>query len=251
LGRRVQTDLQAVRRGVALIGLIRRLGKKALRAAGIDIRFIPKLGFDAFVDMRKLAGTQTPVVFDVGANRGQSIERFRKTFARPAIHSFEPGREAFAELRRLHGDTPGVVLNNVALGPRAESRLFLDNDHDDMSSFLEPSVTAWGEIRDRYPVEMITLDDYCRTHGIERIDILKIDTQGFDLQVLAGAEQMLRAPAIRMVFTEVIFSEMYKGLPRFDETYAFFADRGFALVSLYDFYYQNDRASWTDALFIR
>jgi FkbM family methyltransferase len=251
LGRRVQADLQTLRRGVALIRLIRRLGKKALRAAGIDIRFIPKLGFDAFVDMHKLAGTEAPVVFDVGANRGQSIERFRKTFGQPLIHSFEPGREAFAQLRRLHGHTPGVILNNVALGPRAETRLFLDNDHDDMSSFLEPSVTAWGEIRDRYPVEMITLDHYCRARGIERIDILKIDTQGFDLQVLAGAEEMIGRSAIRLVFTEVIFSEMYKGLPRFDQTYAFFADRGFALVSLYDFYYQNDRASWTDALFMR
>ena len=62
---------------------------------------------------------------------------------------------------------------------------------------------------------------------------------------------MMRKAAIHMVFTEVIFSEMYKGLPRFDETYAFFADLGYTLVSFYDFYYQHDRASWTDALFIR
>jgi hypothetical protein len=43
---------------------------------------------------------------------------------------------------------------------------------------------------------------------------------------------------------------MYKGLPRFDEIYAFLADRRFALVSSYDFYYQHGRAGWTDALFI-
>lgn len=199
--------------------------------------------------MRKLAGTDSPLIFDVGANRGQSIEHFRRTFAKPVIHAFEPGREAFAALQSVAPSD--VILNNIALGARAESRLFLDNDHSDMSSFLEPSVTAWGEITSRYPVEVITLDDYCASRGIERIDILKIDTQGFDLQVLMGAERMMRGAAIHMIFTEVIFSEMYKELPRFDETYAFFADRGYALVSLYDFYYQNDRASWTDALFIR
>ena len=201
--------------------------------------------------MRKLAGTASPLVFDVGANRGQSIERFRRAFQRPVIHAFEPGREAFAELQRRYAGTSGVILNNTALGSRPESRTFLDNDHDDMSSFLEPSVTAWGEIKSRYPVDVITLDDYCDSHSIDRIDLLKIDTQGFDLQVLEGAQRMMRKAAIHMVFTEVIFSEMYKGLPRFDETYAFFADRGYTLVSFYDFYYQHDRASWTDALFIR
>ena len=201
--------------------------------------------------MRKLAGTASPLVFDVGANRGQSIERFRRAFQRPVIHAFEPGREAFAELQRRYAGTSGVILNNTALGSRPESRTFLDNDHDDMSSFLEPSETAWGEIKSRYPVDVITLDDYCDSHSIDRIDLLKIDTQGFDLQVLEGAQGMMRTAAIHMVFTEVIFSEMYKGLPRFDETYAFFADRGYTLVSFYDFYYQHDRASWTDALFIR
>ena len=211
---------------------------------------MPKLGFDAFGDMRRLAGTDAPLVFDVGANRGQTIERVRHYFGRPVIHAFEPGRDAFGELQRRYGETADVILNNIALGPRQETRTFLDNDHDDMSSFLEPSATAWGEIRSRYPVDVITLDDYCERRRLDRIDILKIDTQGFDLPVLAGVERLLRASAIHLIYTEIIFSDMYKGLPRFDETYAFMADRGYALVSFYDFYYQHDRASWTDALFI-
>src|SRR5206468_4094862 len=134
-------------RGAALI---RRLVKKAFRAAGIDIRFVPKMGFDAFDDMRKLAGTLAPLVFDVGANRGQSIERFRRMFERTIVHAFEPGRGAFAELARRWGAESGVILNNVGVGRQVERRTFLDNDRDDMSSFLEPSTTAWGEIRSRY-----------------------------------------------------------------------------------------------------
>jgi FkbM family methyltransferase len=211
---------------------------------------VPKLGFDAFADMRKLAATPAPLIFDVGANRGQTIERFRQGFERPVIHAFEPGRAAFAELQRRYDGRPGVILNNMALGSRSESRMFLDNDHDDMSSFLEPSATAWGAITSRYPVDVITLDEYCAGRGIGRIDILKIDTQGFDLQVLAGAQGLMQASAIHLIYTEIIFSKMYEGLPRLDETYAFIADRGFALVSFYDFYYQHERASWTDALFM-
>ena len=229
---------------------IRKAVKQLLRRAGIDTRFIPELGYDAYADMRKLVATDRPLVFDVGANRGQTIEHFRNAFARPIIHAFEPGLDTFAELQRGHAVLPDLHLNNVALGSRAESRTFLHNELDNMSSFLEPSVDAWGEIKDRYPVEVITVDDYCAARGIERIDILKSDTQGFDLDVIKGAQRMIDKRAIHLIFMEITFSDMYKGLPRFDEIYAFLADRGFSLVSFYDFYYQHGRAGWTDALFI-
>lgn len=229
---------------------IRKAIKQLLRRAGIDIRFIPELGFDAYADMRKLAATDRPVVFDVGANRGQTIEHFRNVFARPVIHAFEPGHDTFAELQRSRAGIPDVHLNNFALGARAESRTFLQNQFDNMSSFLEPSVDAWGEIKDRYPVDVMTIDDYCAARGIERIDILKSDTQGFDLDVLKGAQRMIDKRAIGLIFMEITFSDMYKGLPRLDEIYAFLTGRRFALVSFYDFYYQHGRAGWTDTLFV-
>jgi FkbM family methyltransferase len=229
--------------------LIRKAVKQLLRRAGVDIRFIPELGFDALDDMRKLAGTDAPLILDVGANRGQSIERFRRAFPGSVIHAFEPDRAAFAELERRCGHLPGVHLNHLALGARPEQRTFLHNSRDDMSSFLQPSVDAWGEVTDRYPVEVITADDYCAARGIERLDILKSDTQGFDLAVLQGAQRLLERRAVRLVFMEITFSKMYEELPRFDQIYAFLLDRGFALVSFYDFYYQRERAGWTDALF--
>src|ERR1043165_163929 len=79
-----------------LIAPVRRLGKKLLRKAGIDIRFIPELGFDAYDDMRKLAGGERPLVFDVGANRGQTIERLRTTSSRPGPPRRRRGRAARA-----------------------------------------------------------------------------------------------------------------------------------------------------------
>ena len=233
-----------------MIARIRRLGKKLLRGSGIDIRFIPKTGFDAYDDMRKLVAGDRPLLFDVGANRGQTIENFRKIFAAPVIHAFEPGRDTFADLERRMAGIPDLHLNNVALGVRTESRTFFDTDPPDMSSLLEQSVDAWGEIKGKYPVQVITADDYCASRGIERIDILKSDTQGFDLDVVKGAQGMIEKRAIHLIYMEITFSDMYKGLPRFDTIYAHLADRGFALVSFYDFYYQHGRAAWTDALFI-
>jgi FkbM family methyltransferase len=230
--------------------LIRKAVKQLLRRAGIDIRFIPELGFDAYSDIRNIVANDRPVIFDVGANRGETIKRFRDVFAQPVIHAFEPGRDTFAELQRRCAAIPDLHLNNLALGARGESRMFLQSEPDTMSSFLEPSVDAWGEIKDRYSVEVITADDYCAARGIERIHVLKSDTQGFDLDVIKGAARMIDDRAVRLIFTEITFSDMYKGLPRFDEIYAFLVDRRFALVAFYDFYYQGGRAGWTDALFV-
>jgi len=230
--------------------VIRKAVKQLLRRAGIDIRFIPELGFDAYSDIRKIAANDRPVIFDVGANRGETIKRFREVFAGPVIHAFEPGRDTFAELQRRSAGIPDLYLNNFALGAQSESRLFLQSEPDTMSSFLEPSVDAWGEIKDRYPVEVTTIDDYCAARAIERIDVLKSDTQGFDLDVVKGAQQMIDRRAVQLIFIEITFSDMYKGSPRFDEIYAFLMSRRFALVSFYDFYYQGGRAGWTDALFV-
>jgi FkbM family methyltransferase len=222
---------------------------------GYELRRMPRgasaLGRNPFRDMRALTKAgQSPIVFDVGANLGQSIEEFRRYFARPTIHSFEPSPGTFEELRRRSAGVPDLKLNNAALGSRAESRTFLENKCPDMSSFLEPSVDCWGAIEQRRPVEVWTLDDYCDREGVDRIDILKSDTQGYDLEVLRGAEAMIRRQAIHLIYMEIIFSDMYKGLPRLDEIYGFLADRGFALVSFYAFQFQKDRASWTDALFV-
>jgi len=235
---------------IDVLAPLRRAGKHLFRKAGIDIRFIPKLGFYAYDDMRKLVTDGRPVLFDVGANRGQTIERFRKTFAHPVVHVFEPGRDTFAELQRRMAGIPDLHLNNLALGARAGSRTFFDTHPPEMSSLLEQSVDAWGEVKTAYPVEITTVDDYCAARGIGRIDVLKSDTQGFDLDVLHGAQSMIGSRKIRFVFIEITFSDMYKGAPRFDAIYAWLGDRGFALVSFYDFYYQRGRAGWTDALFV-
>jgi len=97
---------------------------------------------------------------------------------------------------------------------------------------------------------MKTLDEYCVENKIPAIDILKSDTQGFDLEVIKGARELLRRKAIHLIYMEVILSDMYKGLPGVDEIYTFLTERGFNLVSFYQYHYQHPGAAWTDALFV-
>lgn len=106
-------------------------------------------------------------------------------------------------------------------------------------------------MKQRVEIELDTVDEYCRRAGIDHIDVLKSDTQGFDLAVLQGADAMLQRKSVRLIYIEVIFSAMYEGMPRVDETLRFLFDHGFRVVSFYDMHYQTDLLGWTDVLLVQ
>ncbi len=233
---------------------IRSRVKRSLLKRGFAVTRISHpeaLGNDPFKDMTKLtqAGGR-PTVFDVGANCGQSVEKFRGYFASPIIHSFEPGDAAFTELSRNMAAIPDLHLNKMALGSGCERKMFIENEQSDMSSFLEPDEDSWGAIRGHREIDVETVDSYCSRTSVSHIDVLKSDTQGFDYEVFKGARHMFSQHRIHLVYTEIIFSQMYKNLPRFDEIYSLLSDQGLFLVSFYLMHYQNNRAGWTDALFV-
>jgi hypothetical protein len=126
----------------------------------------------------------------------------------------------------------------------------LENSNSDMSSFLPLSEMGWGTITNETPVLVRTIDQFCDEEGIDKIDVLKSDTQGFDLEVFKGAEESIRKKKIGLIYFEIIFADQYKKLPSFSESFDFLTARGFKLVSFYKIYYQRKLAGWTDALFV-
>jgi Methyltransferase FkbM domain len=89
-----------------------------------------------------------------------------------------------------------------------------------------------------------------RARGHKTNRWLKSDTQGFELDALRGDSRMFGRRRIGLVYIEVIFSAMYQGLPRTDETPKFLFNHGFRIVSFYVMHYQNDLLGWTDILFV-
>jgi FkbM family methyltransferase len=225
----------------------RRLIRRSLRSFGYDICLANERR-DPFADMKRLV-SPSPTIFDVGANVGQTVNNFRESFQNSHIHAFEPGRVTFTALKEHCGSYRGVTLNNMALGSSKETRTFLENEYNVMSSFLEIGSAGWGAISERNLIEINTVDDYCDTRHIEKIDILKSDTQGFDLEVLKGAERIIARGGVYLVYLEINFAELYQGLPPADEIMRFLREHGFSLVSFYRFYYINNRVGWTDGLF--
>jgi hypothetical protein len=97
---------------------------------------------------------------------------------------------------------------------------------------------------------MITLEQYAQ-ELIVVPDFLKIDVQGYELEVLKGAEALL--PSIEVVFTEVNHIEIYRGAPLAAEIIAWLGDRGYALHDICNFMPRpRDGALWqTDMIFVR
>jgi FkbM family methyltransferase len=238
--------LPRIDRSEALKSLMRR----SFKAVGLTVHRY-RAGDDPFEDMhRLLLPGRAPLIIDVGANLGQSIVRFRAIFPIAEMHSFEPSPSTYAQLCRNVAHYSGVHLNNYGVGATATEAILLENYYSEMSSFLAPGRLAWGKVTRQTPVRIETLDDYCAGHDLGPITIVKTDTQGLDFDVIKGSVGLIARHRIQMVSMEVIFSEMYEGLPRFDEILLFMREHGFRLVSLYNFHFQEGLVSWADALFV-
>ena len=155
-------------------------------------------GRDIAISLRDIA---FPVVLDVGANIGQSAAGFRHLLPGSIIHCFEPNRSAYLELEQNTAGLADLHLNQVAVGATTGVLRFFEYDDSQMSSFLSGGPAGRGTITDEVDVSVITLDDYCSELGIARVDLLKIDTQGYDLEVLKGTEGLLGSGRVGLVYT--------------------------------------------------
>lgn len=102
-----------------------------------------------------------------------------------------------------------------------------------------------------YFVDVLTIDAFCKNNAVSHINLLKTDTEGYELNVLKGSSEMMMRNKIQFVDVEIFFNENYVGQSSFGDIYNFLLENGFELVRFYDVLYTDDGvASKTDALFI-
>lgn len=163
------------------------------------------------------------VIFDVGANKGQSIERFKKIFSKSTIHAFEPIKKEFDFLTNKYGKNKDIIINNFALGEKQYKKSLNISKRSGVSSFNKFNLDhEWIKVRSeqyntsisgflegKQSVNVESLDNYCVNNNINNIDILKVDTQGYEDLVLAGAVKTLNKNFIKSVELEIIFDDTY------------------------------------------
>jgi FkbM family methyltransferase len=206
-------------------------------------------------DLPRLARSPTPVIFDVGANKGQTIELMSRLFPASTLYAFEPSETLARTLRDRYAPR-GVMVEATALGAREEERQFFTYQNNELSSFLSlaknPSNPFAGVgVSAVDAVRVKTIDDYCMARGIREIDILKIDTQGFDLEVLKGAARMLSAGAIGVLLIEINFIPLYDAQCTPGEMIDWLIAHDFHLLALYEQVRLRRTLSWVTACFVR
>ena len=144
------------------------------------------------------------VVFDVGANKGAWCEMLLGVNPEVTIFAFEPVLRAFKTLKKRLNKA-NVNSYNIAVSETEKEKIFYhygqDQQVEEMSSFYRRSTIEKRMNLSPSPVSVqcVSLDSFCSNHGIPKINFLKIDTEGSELDVLQGAKSMLRSGKIDVV----------------------------------------------------
>lgn len=216
-------------------------------------------GDNGFRDLRRLLRPDGPrVIFDVGANVGQTSRKLTRLFRAAQIHAFEPSPETFQILQRRLGGRSGIQLHKLALGSEDTTRVMhlkklrVGDSLLPRASEVDPEHerATWLQEVGRTEVPVMRLDTFCREQRIERVDLLKIDTQGYELRVLEGAGELLRPKTIGAVMLEATLGSYYQGQSNFEDLYALLRERGYRLIGFYGVKRNEQKQiKWCDAIF--
>lgn len=179
------------------------------------------------------------VVVDVGCRWGFAAA-WEALGDRCRIVGFDPDVAECERLREHYRSAPQVRVVPLALGARSEAAT-LHVTKDPSGNSLYPTVTdvverfpalAGGLVERTLPITLTTLDEWCEREGQRHVDVIKIDTQGSELEVLKGSDRTL--DTVRAIEVEVEFNPLYEGVALFGDIDRFLRERGFVLWRLRD-----------------
>jgi FkbM family methyltransferase len=232
------------------------VAKSLIGMLGYDIRQLPT-GPAYPSQCALLSGLDVPVIFDCGANEGNTVARYRRLFPTAQIDAFEPLPQCVADLQSRFAEDPLTRVHRYAVTDHAGSVEFHSHSWATFSSTLTPADSLQRHSPDvptdsvRIEVDSITVDDFCRDENIDHVSILKMDIQGGELAALHGSTGMLAATAIDLIYTEVSFLRLYEGQGYFEDVLAFLRGYGYALYGLFDLVRADGGfLSQADALFV-
>jgi FkbM family methyltransferase len=188
---------------------------------------------------------------DVGCNRGQTIEEIRYIWPSAKVIAFDILCDCVQDVRRKW---PDVDARCIGLGASETRETILRGTYEQTSSFLRCTQESRElyhlpfEQYDAGSIPVSTLDK--QLDAVDRIDLLKIDVQGYELEVFAGAEQtLLRTGAI---IVECNCIPCYEGGSTISTVISALARRGFRLKYLFDTYRDEDTTivNHVDGLFL-
>jgi FkbM family methyltransferase len=232
--------------------------------------------WDTEKTLKVLIDKANPLIFDVGANNGSSINDFKDWWPESHIHCFEPQKECYQDLvdtAALYEALGSVKINGFAVGniPSQDAVFYTHDINSGISGFNKINIESkdsinlrelgekGGDAKRLYAdtlnhdrkVEVIRLDDYIDSIDPNlHIDFLKIDTQGFEPEVLDGFGDKLAN--VDVVLTELMFYDFYERSLSFSDIERYLLKSNF---TMYDISHvsknpMNGRTDWIDVIYV-
>ena len=214
-----------------------------------------QLGHIDSLELLELLRPSPPaVIYDIGANIGTWTCLAKSLFPAARIEAFEPLAQNFRKFKEWTAPwSDEVRLHACALGPEERVATMHVMDFCDASSLLALNAAGADEFKihlaAEQPVPVVPLDALVAREKLLPPDLIKLDVQGYELEVLRGAEVCLRSA--RAVLCEVSFREYYAGQPLFPDVLEFMRTRGFTLYALGGNTALGAPLVQTDALFLK
>jgi FkbM family methyltransferase len=179
----------------------------------------------------RIPSLEIKTVFDVGANIGQTAKAISAAFPNAQIYSFEPVSSTFAELEKNTLDLAKIKCFNIALSARDGTATMtakpLSTSNAIRAADLPPA--DGGET-----VPVMTGHSFCRDEKIRNISILKIDTEGHDLDVVLGFISLIQLHRVDFIQVEASMNRHNTKHVAFRDFCGLLEPLGYALFGIYD-----------------
>jgi FkbM family methyltransferase len=189
-----------------------------------------------------LQGLNVRTVLDIGANRGQFSLLARCLYPAATIYAFEPLQRPAAQFRALFANKANVHLFQVGIDEAlGDAKMFVANDHHASSSILkaQKQLQIFGSRETgEETVRVGRLNDFLSLDCIRPPCLLKIDVQGYELQVINGCREVL--PLVDYLYVECCYVELYARQALAHEILRRLGEFGFALRGIFNQHYDPE-----------
>ena len=203
-------------------------------------------------------GIDQPIIFDIGANRGEVTKNYLQEFPNAILFCFEPNLVSYRYLEERWGGDKRVSLYNCGIGScnnKVEFNIYADSEVCSVlpveKDVANKNTSGAYQLKEKTEINIVSVDYFSLENSIEKIDILKTDTQGYDLEVLKGAVKMLKNQKINLVFCEVYFAKSYENQCYFHDIASFMYKYDYKFFNFLRLVQTDDgRAYFGDAVFL-
>jgi FkbM family methyltransferase len=173
-------------------------------------------------------------IFDIGANIGQTILEFKELFPSAQLYCFEPIRSTYDKLKKNVSHINNINTYNMGCGSSNKSLKVQEALRSDLFSLVQKDYE--NKSKKHSNINLISLDNFTRNKNIKKISILKIDTEGYDLEVLKGAQNLLKQQNIEFIQVETKISGNCNRFVQANEFVNFLDKYDYDLIGIYDQY---------------